>query len=99
MSVFTITLPSGVEWTPTFIGSIDSEACIGCARCFKVCQRGVLQMRGVDVDGEFVEDEEEDEDEIDRRVMTVAHPENCVGCGSCAMVCSRHCQTHAPATV
>ena len=96
MSTFTITLPSGVEWTPAFIDAIDHDACIGCGRCFKVCLRQVLQLRGLDEDGEFVED---DEDEYERRVMTVARPQNCIGCQACVMVCSRKCITHEPADV
>ena len=44
MSAFSVTLPSGETWTPTFVQSIDEEKCIGCGRCFKVCPRGVLAM-------------------------------------------------------
>lgn len=94
MSTFTVTLPSGVEWTPAFVESIDLEKCIGCGRCFKVCLRQVLELRGLDEDGEFVD---EDEDEYERRVMTIAHQENCIGCQACAMVCAKKCYTHAPA--
>ena len=96
MSAFTITLPSGVVWTPTFVESIDRETCIACGRCFKVCQRQVLELRGVDEDGEFID---EDEDEYERRVMTVAHKENCIGCQACAMVCARKCFTHSALAV
>ncbi|MBT8226976.1 MAG: ferredoxin III, nif-specific [Dactylosporangium sp.] len=98
MTAFTITLPSGVEWTPTFIDSIDRAKCIGCGRCFKVCSHQVLELRGVDEDGEFVSlDPDEDDEEYEKKVMTVAHPENCIGCRACAMVCSKKCCTHAPA--
>ena len=44
MSHYTITLPSGVLWTPKFISSINQEKCIGCGRCFKTCARDVLQL-------------------------------------------------------
>lgn len=93
MSVFTITLPSGVEWTPAFVASIDHEKCVGCGRCFKVCLRRVLELRGVDEDGEFVADD----DEYERMAMTIAHPERCIGCQACAQVCAKKCYRHAPA--
>ncbi|WP_235656473.1 4Fe-4S binding protein, partial [Fischerella thermalis] len=43
-------------------------------------------------DGEFVDDE--DDDEIEKKVMTVAHPENCIGCGACSRICPKNCYTH-----
>lgn len=98
MNAFTVTLPSGVEWTPSFVASIDQDKCIGCGRCFKVCGRQVLQLRGVDEDGAFV-DADEDEDEYEKKVMTIARKENCIGCQACATVCSRKCITHAPLTI
>ena len=96
MPTFTVTLPSGVEWTPHFVAAVDHEKCIGCGRCFKVCRRSVLRLRGLDEDGAFVED---DEDEYERRVMTIENAERCIGCQSCVMVCSRKCITHEPAAV
>jgi NAD-dependent dihydropyrimidine dehydrogenase PreA subunit len=30
------------EWLPKFVQAINQHKCIGCARCFKVCGRGVL---------------------------------------------------------
>jgi Nif-specific ferredoxin III len=96
VSAFTVTLPSGVEWTPSFVASIDQDKCIGCGRCYKVCGRQVLQLRGVDEDGAFVD---EDEDEYEKKVMTIVRKENCIGCQACATVCSRKCITHAPLTI
>jgi Nif-specific ferredoxin III len=98
VTAFTVTLPSGVEWTPAFIDAIDHDACIGCGRCFKVCGRKVLQLRGLDEDGAFVDDDE-DEDEYERKVMTIARPEHCIGCQACATVCSRRCISHTPLAV
>jgi Nif-specific ferredoxin III len=95
VSTFRVKLPSGVEWVPSFVQSIDTDKCVGCGRCFKVCLRGVLQLRGLDEDGELV-DEDDDEDEYERKVMTVAEPENCIGCQACAMVCAKKCFSHAP---
>jgi len=93
---FTVTLPSGAEWTPHFVDSIDRDRCIGCGRCFKVCLRQVLRLRGLDEDGDFVEDED---DEYERRVMTIEDGDRCIGCQACAMVCSRRCISHAPVAV
>jgi Nif-specific ferredoxin III len=53
----------------------------------------VLQLRGLDEDGEFTDDE----DEYERKVMTIADRGNCIGCGACASVCAKHCYTHTPA--
>jgi Nif-specific ferredoxin III len=98
VTAFTVTLPSGVEWTPAFIDAIDQDRCIGCGRCFKVCSRKVLHLRGIDEDGALV-DEDEDEDEYERKIMTIARPEHCIGCQACATVCSRKCISHAPLAV
>jgi Nif-specific ferredoxin III len=93
---FTVTLPSGVEWTPKFVQSIDQEKCIGCGRCYKVCSRQVMQLRGVDEDGQFVSvDPDDDDDEYEKKVMTLAQPEHCIGCQACAMVCPKKCYSHA----
>lgn len=88
----------GKPWTPKFIESIDPENCIGCGRCYKVCAFDVLTLRGVNEDHELV-DEDADEDEIEKKVMTVAHAENCTGCAACSRVCGKSCQTHAAADV
>ena len=94
MSFFTITLPSGVVWTPKFIATIDEEKCIGCGRCYKTCSQDVLELRAINDEGEVVSIEDGDDDEYEKKVMAVAHPENCVGCQSCANNCSRSCMEH-----
>lgn len=96
VSAFTITLPSGIEWTPKFVESIDRAKCVGCGRCFKVCLRDVLELRGVDEDGEMLDLDEDDEEEYERKVMTVANSERCIGCQACAQVCTKKCFSHAP---
>jgi Nif-specific ferredoxin III len=100
MSVFTVTLPSGERWVPQFVKTIDIEKCIGCGRCFKVCARDVLTLMGVNEDGAYIAmDEEDDDDEYEKKVMAIAHPENCIGCEACANICPRDCYTHGPTAV
>jgi Nif-specific ferredoxin III len=99
MSEFTVTLPGGKVWTPKFVEFIDQEKCIGCGRCYKVCGREVLEMVGIDEDGEIVklgQDEDED-DEYDKKVMSIANVANCVGCEACAKICPKQCYTHQAA--
>lgn len=81
-------------WTPKFVQEINQEKCIGCGRCFKVCGQNVLLLRAVNEEGDFVDDEEEDE--FERKVMTIIGSENCVGCQACARVCPKNCYTHSP---
>ncbi len=83
----------GAPWTPSYLMSIDAESCIGCGRCFKVCTRGVMELKGVNEDGELC-DPFDDDEEIERKVMVVANEGDCIGCGSCAKVCGSSCQTH-----
>jgi Nif-specific ferredoxin III len=97
---FTVTLPSGATWTPTFVASLDDEKCIGCGRCFKVCPRGVLELVGINEDGEHVhvdEDDDDDDGEYVKKVMTIAHQELCIGCTACSRICPKKCYTHAAA--
>lgn len=99
-TVVTITLPDGRTWTPRFVQSIDQEKCIGCGRCFRVCGREVLQLVGIDEDGEVIALElgEDDDDEYEKKVMTVANQMNCVGCEACAKICPKKCYTHEAMT-
>lgn len=100
MAEFTVALPSGVVWTPRYVQAINEEKCIGCGRCFKVCGRDVLQLVGVDEAGGRVAvsaDPDEDDEEYEKKVMTVANPGNCIGCEACTRICPKKCYTHAPA--
>ena len=101
MSTFSVTLPSGAAWTPTFVKQIDEGKCIGCGRCFKVCPRGVLALVGLDEDGERVEVDldADDDEEYEKKVMTIAHGELCIGCTACAKICPKKCYSHAAAEV
>jgi Nif-specific ferredoxin III len=88
----------GRAWHPSYLLEIDIVKCVGCGRCFKVCGRGVLELRGVTEDGAVVALGGEDEDELERKVMAVADGGACVGCGACGRVCARSCQTYEGAT-
>ncbi|WP_078709113.1 ferredoxin III, nif-specific [Consotaella salsifontis] len=87
----------GTTYLPKYLIAIDPAQCIGCGRCFKVCGQGVMTLKGVDEDGQFINIEDEDDDEVERRVMTLARAGACIGCGACARVCTRGCQSHAAA--
>jgi Nif-specific ferredoxin III len=65
-----------------------------------VCGRDVLQLVGIDDEGERISVSlgDDDDGEYEKKVMTIAHPENCVGCEACAKICPKKCYTHAPAT-
>ena len=97
MTAYTVTLPSGASWVPTFVQSIDETKCIGCGRCFRVCPRGVLAMIGLDEDGKRVSIDPDDDDdaEYEKKVMTLAHPELCIGCTACSRICPKQCYSHA----
>jgi Nif-specific ferredoxin III len=99
MTTFNVTLPSGAVWTPTFVQAIDEAKCIGCGRCFRVCPRGVLELVGLDDEGERIAlDPDGDEDEeYEKKVMTIAHQELCIGCTACSKICPKKCYTHAAA--
>ena len=84
----------GRAWKPTYLLSINPETCIGCGRCFKVCGRDVMTLKGLTEDGNLVE--LDDDEEILRKVMTVTDPGACIGCGACARVCGKNSQTHGP---
>ena len=82
----------GTAWIPKFVQAINQDKCIGCGRCFKACGRDVLMLRAMNEEGEFVEDE--DDDEIEKKVMTIVALEKCIGCQACSRVCPKNCYTH-----
>lgn len=99
-TAFSVTLPSGAVWTPSFVASIDEEKCIGCGRCFKVCPRGVLALVGLTDEGERVgvDLDDDDDEEYEKKVMTIAKQELCIGCTACSRICPKKCYSHASAS-
>ncbi len=87
----------GRDWQPEYLLAISTETCIGCGRCFKVCGRDVMTLKGINDDGEIVDLDDDDDDEIDKKVMAMNDAGACVGCGACARVCPTNCQTHGVA--
>ena len=98
MAIVTVTMPDGRTWTPKFVQELNEEKCIGCGRCFKVCGRDVLQLVGINDAGEHVvmEADSDEDEEYEKKVMTIANQMNCVGCEACAKICPKKCYTHAP---
>jgi len=88
----------GRKWEPDFLVAIDPDTCIGCGRCYKVCGRDVMTLKGVTEDGEVVPLEDEDDDDFDRKIMAMNDIGACIGCGACARVCPKDCQTHVKAS-
>ena len=84
MTEFQALRRDGTPWQPMFIEAINAETCIGCGRCYKVCNHGVLAMMGMTEDDELVE---HDDDEAERMVMTIAEKGMCIGCEACTLVC------------
>ncbi|MCI4677111.1 ferredoxin III, nif-specific [Rhodoblastus acidophilus] len=84
----------GREWAPDYLLAIDAEKCIGCGRCYKVCGREVMTLKGINEDGDIVELDDDEDDEVEKKVMVMADVGACVGCGACARVCPANCQTH-----
>ncbi len=87
----------GQGWVPDYLVAIDPELCIGCGRCYKVCGRDVMTLKGLTEDGDIIAFDEDDDDEYEKKVMAMNDPDACIGCGACARVCPTSCQTHEPA--
>jgi Nif-specific ferredoxin III len=85
----------GRSWQPEFLLDIDPEKCIGCGRCYKVCGREVMTLKGLNEDGELVALDDDEDDEVEKKIMVMNDDGACIGRGACARVCPTNCQTHA----
>ncbi|MCC9624204.1 ferredoxin III, nif-specific [Thalassospira sp. MA62] len=85
----------GREWQPDYLVAIDGESCIGCGRCYKVCGRNVMTLKGMNDEGEIVELDDDEDEEIEKKVMVLDDAGACIGCGACARVCPTKCQSHS----
>jgi Nif-specific ferredoxin III len=94
MSFITYATRDGSPWTPKYLTAIDADACIGCGRCFKVCSQDVLKLVGLDEDGNFCNPFDDEEGDLERKIMVIDKSGNCIGCGACAKVCGSKSQTH-----
>ncbi|MDB1124157.1 ferredoxin III, nif-specific [Vibrio algarum] len=83
----------GESWEPSFIKALDSDSCIGCGRCYKVCSRDVFNL----VEKEDIDEDDDyyDEDEM-MMTMVIEDELDCIGCGSCAKVCPKNCHSFEP---
>ncbi len=95
MSTVTGLTFGGQTWIPEFLKKINWNTCLGCGRCFKVCGRGVMALVALNDEGEVV-DEDDDDDEVERKVMSVINAAACIGCQACDRVCPKACHTYEP---
>ncbi len=61
----------GRDWQPAYLLAIDEKKCIGCGRCFKVCGREVMTLKGLNEDGELVALDDDEDDEIEKKIMVM----------------------------
>jgi len=62
----------------------------------------VMELVGLTEDGERIAvdmDDEDDDEEYEKKVMTLAHQELCIGCTACSKICPKKCYSHAAASV
>jgi len=87
----------GRDWMPQYLASIDAKKCIGCGRCFKVCGQDVMTLKGINEEGELVNLDNDEDDEVEKKIMVLNDQGACIGCGACDRFCPASCQTHVPA--
>lgn len=82
---------NGTAYAPKYIAALESQKCIGCGRCFKVCGESVFAL----IDRADLGMEDDDYEDEGAMVMTVKDDGNCVGCAACSRVCPKGCHSYA----
>ncbi len=57
-----------------------------------------MTLKGITDEGEIVSLDDDEDDEVEKKIMVMADTGACIGCGACARVCPTNCQTHVPAS-
>ncbi len=102
MEVITGVTRGGIQWTPSFIISLNQKVCIGCGRCYKVCPRDVFELidredLDEDLDDDMYCDDDGDGFSDDTSmVMSLSDAMDCIGCEACSRVCPKKCLSHEP---
>lgn len=71
-----------LPWTPKYVEAIDSDICMGCGRCVKLCVQKVLGFESF-----------EDDEGTERHRAIIEHKDQCIGCQACGSICVRHCHS------
>ena len=58
-----------------------------------------MTLKGLNEDGEFVALDDDEDDEVEKKIMVMNDIGACIGCGACARVCPTNCQTHGEAAL
>ncbi len=56
-----------------------------------------MTLKGINDEGDLVDLEDDEDDEVEKKIMVMNDEGACIGCGACSRVCPTNCQTHAAA--